>query len=292
VPNPSWSSSRFALTLDGVDCGFVRSVEGGSAVADVVAERGPDYFDRKRLGPLHFEEFVLQVDLSLPPALSAWVAGTLTGKAPRCDGSVIEIGPRDEVRSQRDFFGALLTQVTIPALDASSKEPGHLTLAFAPEQARSVTPTVQPGAPGPGRIGWQPRNFRLDIDGLDCSHVSSIGALSIRNVLQSGVGEQRDPAMTATRLVFPDLTVTGPAAPSWLDWADDFLIKGNHGSANERQGSLTFLSADLRQVLGVLHLTGLGIFRLDRASGNARDGHDTRLTAGLYCQRMELSGRA
>ena len=52
MPAPrSFAAARFALELDGVQCGFVRSVEGGAVKADVVKEPAAGGFVKKHLGP-------------------------------------------------------------------------------------------------------------------------------------------------------------------------------------------------------------------------------------------------
>jgi len=93
--------------------------------------------------------------------------------------------------------------------------------------------------------------------------------------------------LTPTRLAFPDITLTLPgSAPTWQDWHDDFLVKGNNTAANERQGTLTFLSDDLRHELGTLSLVNLGIVRLEPAE--SAGGRSSELRASLYCERIEL----
>jgi len=87
---------------------------------------------------------------------------------------------------------------------------------------------------------------------------------------------------------FSDLAITIPtaAAKTWLDWREDFLIKGNNATSAERNGRLVFLTPDRKGSLGEVRLFGLGLFRLE-----PRPSHPEQvatLAAGLYCQRMEL----
>ena len=65
---------------------------------------------------------------------------------------------------------------------------------------------------------------------------------------------------------FPNLAVTlaESHAQTWQDWFDDFVVKGNNGQDNEKNGSLTFLAPDLKTTLATINFFNLGIFRLSR----------------------------
>jgi hypothetical protein len=79
----------------------------------------------------------------------------------------------------------------------------------------------------------------------------------------------------ATRLRtvgWPGETLTEASAQTWLDWHEDFLVKGNNDSAHERNGKLSFLSPDYQHVLGEVRLFNLGIFRLEPAPPARRRG--------------------
>jgi hypothetical protein len=248
MPKAPARHSNFALSLDGVDCGFVQSAKGGGVSADVVTRRGLDGFDEKHLGALHFEEIELQVDIPPHLAVHEWLSDMLQGRATRRAGSVFGLAGSGAAASRRDFFAALLTQVTFPALDASSRETGLMTLKFAPDYTRTTGADRPRPDDGP-RNQWRTSSFRLRIAGLDCTKVHRVGAFSISQVIDTGAsGEGREGEVTQPRLVFPDLFVTlaESSARTWLDWHDDFLVKGNNSSTNERQGTLTFLSTDMK----------------------------------------------
>ena len=285
---PPRASGRFALLLDDIECGIVHSAEGGGIVGEVVSRRGPDYFDEKHLANLRYEELVLQVDLSLHASVYAWVAGTLTGGRPRHKGAVAELARPGAPLRQREFFGALLTEVTFPALDASSKDAAYLTLKLAPEYTRTNPPAGKPNPPATTGSPLRRGSFRLEIDGLDCSRVHEVGALTVRQVREPDTGEGRDPDLLPTRLVFPDLSValSESGAQTWVDWRDDFLVRGNNTAAHERQGRLSLLAADGKRVLAELRLVNLGILRLEPVQSSAGD---RELAASLYCERLELT---
>jgi hypothetical protein len=84
-------------------------------------------------------------------------------------------------------------------------------------------------------------------------------------------------------LDFPDLSISlaQSSARSWVDWHDDFVVKGNNGDAREKTGSLVLLSPKRKRELARINLFNLGVYRV-------APGRVGELTARLYCERMEF----
>jgi hypothetical protein len=291
----SYASGNFFFELDGVTCGFIKSVEGGSASAEVINEpAGPSHYVKKHIGNPKYEDFSLQIDLSMEKSVYDWIAAAWNGKFLRRDGSIQAADYNMNIKSEREFFNALITETTIPAMDASSKEPCYLTLKFAPELTRfkkasgKLTSQLSKGV----QKRWLPANFRLVIDGLDCTKVSKVDAFTVKQtVLSDPIGEMRDYQKEPGKLEFPNLTITlaESAAETWLDWHEDFLIKGNSGHDQERSGALTFLSPDLKKELARVDFFHLGIFRLAPEKPEPQTEGIKKLVVGLYCERMEFA---
>jgi hypothetical protein len=288
----TFGASRFVLELDGNPVGFLRSAEGGAISAEVVSVHGQSYFDEKHIGQVRYEDFALELDLSLDASVYDWIAKTFIGKPQRRDGSIIAVDTQFKARSELQFFQALLTEVAVPVMDAGSKDAAFLTVKFAPEYTR-----MKKGSGASIKIStakqkaWHVSNFKLEIDGLDCTKVSKIEAFTVKQaVVRDDIGDVRQVVREPSRLDFPNLriSVAESAAQTWSDWFDDFVVKGNDDSTKERQGKLTFLAPDLKQALGEVALFGLGIFRLEREPQVAGIETVSRLRADLYCERMEL----
>ncbi|MDP9388515.1 MAG: hypothetical protein M3Q48_11550 [Actinomycetota bacterium] len=99
-----------------------------------------------------------------------------------------------------------------------------------------------------------------------------------------------DPIATDQHFInFPNLRITSSAAAAqpWINWHDDFVVKGNNGKDQERRGSFVFLTGDLQNEAARIDLFQLGIFRLSRSMDTAEV--DT-VTADIYCERMEFHG--
>jgi hypothetical protein len=293
--NRSYAGGHYMLSLDGKPCGFLKSVEGGGIKAEVVTERiSSGFFARKHIAGVSYEPFTLEVDLSMGPAFYDWIAAMIEGKAIRKNGAVILADQNNEIRSQIDFSNALITEITFPASDGSSKDAVYLTVKFKPEVTHFVKGS---GKKITGKITkmvqkrWLPANFRLEIPGLDCTKVNRIDSFTIKqNTTVDSIGEARDYQLEPTSLEFPNLAFYLPEskAKSWIDWHEDFVIKGNCGQDQEKTGTLTFLAPNFKQELAQIDFFNLGIFSFTPDNVEARNEQIRRVKFEMYCESLKL----
>lgn len=271
------SPLRFLLELDGVECGLLASAMGGDATADVVPEDGPPAFLPKHLGTVRYEPITMTFGLGLAPFLYEWIAAWWSGKHVRKSGGIKTLGANQKVVRALAFDDASIVRTELPELDAASKDLGTISLTLAPRKT-----AVSTGA-GQAKVAlvkaqktWRTSNFRLEIDDLDCSRVSRIGAVAV-------------PGRAPTDFPHLDLALSAVDAESWFDWHEDFVVNGQNDDAHERGGEITFLAADAKSELGRVRLHNLGIYRVAPEQWQA-DGASSpsRLRASLYCERMEL----
>ena len=292
MPVRTFTGGNFQLMLDGLKCGFLKSVDGGAPVGDVIAESGPAYFTRKHLGTIKYEPFVLQFGLAMGGQLYDWINASWNNNYTRKNGAVVATDVNFNAVSQREFFNALISETTIPALDGSSKEPGYLTLKVAPEYTRisKGSGTVSDIAKVTQKL-WLPSNFKVTIDGLDCTKIRAVDSFTVKQAATTDdIGDARDYQRQPARLEFPNLKITllESSAKSWFDWFDDFAIKGNNDDSKEKKGSIAFLSPNLADELMRIDLFNLGIFRIGYDKRDANSDGAATVTADLYCERMEL----
>jgi phage tail-like protein len=276
--------ANFMLTLDGVSCGLLASCVGGDISADVLEERGDgSAFPKKHIGPPKYEDFELQVGFGMASPVYDWISTTWTAGFARKNGSVTAVDASMNALSEQQFANALVTKTTIPTLDAASKDAGRLAITLSPE---STTTGAGGGkVPSVGVAQQKPfvlSHFRLELDGLDCSHVTKIDSFTVE--VQADV--------TSAGIVFPDLRVTmaadGAAAATWQSWFTDFVVDGRNEDALEKSGAIVFLAPDLHGEIARVTLHNVGISALRRVPLGAGDAV-RRLAADLYCERMELT---
>jgi phage tail-like protein len=282
------AETKFALELEGAGMGLLKSVAGGGVFAEVITiTLGSDLLPRKHLGPAQYENFKVQLGLGLADAMYDWIEKSWTSSVQRKSGSIIVTDNKLRAQSRRDFSDALITETTIPAMDATSKEPAWLTLKLAAESIQSSKSTGKTiGTVGKEKL-FQSSGFRLEIDGLDCKRVSNIESFTVkRKVATAGPGGS---LIDQSRLEFPNLQITlaEAGADDWIEWADDFIINGNNSSTNEKNGTLFLLSPNLKTELARVKLFNLGICRLTpEITGPTAI---RRLRTELYCERMEFT---
>jgi phage tail-like protein len=294
TPIRSYVAGNFLLKLDGVDAGFVKSVDGGAISAEVINEpAGNAYFVRKHIGAPKYEELTIQIGWWVGKTIYDWIQASWKMKYARKNGSIVSYDFNMEARSEREFLNALITEVTIPAMDAAAKDQCYLTVKLAPEIIRMKKASGKATLP-PVKAAqemWLPSNFRLEVAGLDCSRVSAIDEFTVKQkAVLDTIGDARDYQKEPGRLEFPNLSITmaETAAASWIDWFEDFVITGNNDESREKTGALVFLSPNMQTELARINFFNLGIFKIAAAKGDASIDRIPRVTAELYCERMEL----
>ncbi len=290
----AYAASNFALELDGSHVGFLKSVAGGAITAEVqdVAQGGQQ--SDKQLGRSIYEPFQIQFGIGASdPDLSNWIASVWNKNSQPMNGAIVISDHQMQTKFRREFFNAVITETTVPACDGSSREPGNLTVKFKPE----YTQQVKGSGNSPSNVGvtqeraWLSANFRLTLDGLDCTHIARIESFTVKHVLpEAKAGETRDYYREPGKMDFPNLKITLSSASSqtWQDWFESFVIQGKHGPQEERKGRLEFLSPNRREVLATIEFTGLGIFRLETSGSQPNSDMVLRTTADLYCEGMKF----
>ena len=219
-----------------------RRRQAAALSSDVIEEKlGAGRIAKKHIGNIKFDDVTVRVGFSMSKAIYDWISASWDDHYQRKNGAIHAADSKKNVKHTLEFFNALLTETTIPACDASSKEPAYLTLKFAPELTRSQLGTGKlEGAAEKKQKLWTPSAFRLAIDGLPCNRVSKIESLTIKQlVTESAIGDIRDYEKEPAKLEIPNLKITFDEADigPWSDWFDHFVVQGFSGEADEKNGN-------------------------------------------------------
>lgn len=297
---------KFALQLDGSFAGWLMSAEGGSAYAEVVTEKfGPDGVARKHLAGVKYEDITVTCGSEMSKAFYQWIKDSFDKKYSRKNGAIVTADFKYESLTTLNFTNALISEISLPALDAASKDAAKMTLKFSPEVTRTHKASGKlPGTPvSRQQKQWLPSNFRLRIDGLEeaCQKVSKIEALTVKQkITENPVGEERDYELEPSSVEFPDLKVSLSVADGkqFFDWHEDFVIKGKNGTDAEKTGTLEYLTPDLGSTLFTIKFKNLGIFKCapeksdehkasDASAGKKSDySYLRRIKAEMYCEEL------
>ena len=286
---------HISFTLDERPAGFVSSAVGGSAFADVVNEKvGPSPFVRKHIAGVKYEDITVSAGTGMSKAFYSWIQESFAGRTPAHSGSIAGTDFNFKVIEQRDFSSALITEVGFPALDAASKDAAKLSIKFQPESTRvrfGGGGSIQPGTVNQKLAKWDVNNFKLTINGMDTSFVSKIDAINFKWIYSSFNGETGSTFRQLSEIEVPNIkfAIAEAHAKDFFQWHQDFVINGNNSSENEKTGSLSFLSADLKTELFRLDFSGLGIFALDPDPLLTTAKEIRQVTAQLYCDKSIFS---
>lgn len=285
VIKPSYSSARFALELDGKMAGALKSIDGGEAEAEVIELESTDCVVPKGLGPIvHYNPIVLSFGVNMTQAFYDWIAMGLTCAGASAEnakgGAIVTADVNNNEVGHLDFEQALLTSFTLPTADGSSKDQGTLTLKIRPKQTRR-----QPKPSGKmdtlclskNQKTFLASNFKLTIDGLDCSKVSKVESLTIE---WAGDWDGKRSVRFSNLVV----SVAESFAQPFFDWHEDFVMSEKR---NEKRGRLEFRSPTLEMLLAV-DFTGLGIFKVGPDKMTMGGDAIKRVTAEMYCNGMTL----
>ncbi|MDP9280836.1 MAG: phage tail protein [Chloroflexota bacterium] len=283
----------FQLNLGGTSAGFLKAIDGGDAYADVITIQPSTGFPVKQIANVKFDDFAVQLDFGMNKLVYDWIAASWKMNYIRKQGSITSADFNYQAKSERQFRDALITETSFPALDASSKDAGYLTLQFAPEETIDLPASGALSAPASKQKLWITSNFKLQIDGIDATKVSKIDAFSVKQqFIDSPTGENRIGGKEPGKLEFPNLKITlaQSSIATWATWFDDFVIKGNNGADKEKNGRIVFLSPDLQTELGEIKLINVGIFRLDPDADDPSSADKiARFTAEIYVEQMQLN---
>lgn len=290
----SYTAGRFALDLDGMIAGYVKSVSGGNIKGEVaVHQLGPENIQKKHIATISHEPFTVEVGMGMSEAFYSWIKASFDKGFVTRSGELIAANFDYEAQSAREFVEAYISEVTIPALDGSSKEPAYMTVKFDPERIRY---SKRSGEKLKGKIGsatkkWLCSNWRFELGSLPTSRVAKIDSFTWKQaVIKDEVGQFREPTKHPAKVEVPNLKLTISMADiePWRMWHQSFIIDGKCAEEDELTGSITFLGPDLKEELAEIQLDHVGLISLQQAKQEANKEEVARFEVELYVEQMNF----
>jgi hypothetical protein len=290
----SYTGGHFLLSLDG-EPSLLKDLDGGNIKAEVVTfKMGPEMVDMKHISTVKFDPFTINVGMSMGKSLYEWIKASLDLQHMRKNGYVVAADYNYKSQGFRHFRDALITEVTIPALDGSSKDSAFFTIKFDPEEITETKgdDSVIKGTVNTKQKKWLCSNFRMRLGDLDCTKISKIDSFTIKQgVVQDDVGEFRISTKEPSKMEFPNLklTMASSVEEGWAKWFEDFVVKGNNGQEKELTGVIEFLDPSMKEVLGSVDLFNVGIFAKNQEKLEAGKDGIKRFIVELYVEKMALN---
>jgi hypothetical protein len=271
----SYATGRFAMQIDGATVHSVHKATGGS-------------LGRRFTQKLSHEPLTVELGVGVGKPMWDWIQASFDkGYVPR-SMSASGAGADYKITTIRQFEHALITEVTFPTLDGSSKEPGYFTVQIDPQTIRYQKPSgTIDSTKQVNDKKWLASNFRLEIGDLPCERVAKIDSFKwTQKVVRNERGEFEKP----TKLGEPSnlqLTIDVRDRDAWAKWHRQLVASGEAHDDHEKTGSLTFLGPDLDEELMTLRLDHIGILSLERTPTSSKD-ELARFVVELYVEKMTI----
>lgn len=292
--NRSYTAGRFALDIDGQIAGYIKSVSGGNIKGEVaVHQLGADNIQKKHLATITHEPFTVEIGMGMTRGFYDWIRASFDKGYITKNGEMIAANFDYEAQSARVFSDAYISEVTLPALDGSSKEAAYMTIKIDPERIRYEKRTGEKlkGTIGSATKKWLCSNWRFELGGLPCARVAKIDSFTWKQaVIKDEVGAFREATKHPAKVEVPNLKLTISMADieDWRDWHQSFVIDGKCAESDELTGAITFLGPDLKEPLAEIQLDHVGIISLQGAKSEANTETVARFEVELYVEAMKF----
>ena len=295
----SYTAGHFELTIDGhKSTAYLKSIDGGWMRANVVDEPiGTENMRIKHTSTAEIEPFTIDLGISGANDILKWIQQSWKKDWSRRNGQVTHANFDLVSTFEHEFFDALITETTFPALDGSSKEAAYLKIKVQPERVQTKKGG---GARITGQMGskqklWMCNGFRFSLDGINgLDHVNKIESFTIKQgIKKMYTGADRLPQIEPTKLEFPHLigTISMQYADDLLAWYQKYVVDGEQDPGAQKHGSLEFLAPDRKDVLFRIQLYEVGIHHLSIVQSTANADQIKRVKFELYVGRMDLDGQ-
>lgn len=290
----SYTPGNFVLDVEGYSVAFLKKFSGLSMQGDVVNnDLGPDNVQKKHIANIKWTEGKASIGIGMGKGMYDWIRMSFDKAYMPKNGSFTAADFDYKAQARLDFENALITSVTVPTLDGSSKDAAYFDVSFEPEKVRWSKGGGEDirGKLGPKQKAWLCSNFRFELGGLPTQRVAKIDSFTWKcSVTPDQVGIFREPTKHPAKVTVPDIKISISYADhqAWADWAKKWFVDGHHLEADELNGRIVFLGPDMQKELGEITLENVGLKSFSDDDMEANSEKIKRFTAELYVEKMKF----
>jgi hypothetical protein len=288
----SHTSGRFALDIDGFNVGFMKKFSGLAMEADVVSnDLGPDNVQKKHVSNIKWTPGKATIGIGMGKGMYDWLKAAFDKNFQTKTGTFTAADFNYKAQSQQTFMGALVTGVTVPKLDGSSKDAAYFDIEFEAEQVRWAKAGGEDirGKIGPKQKAWLCSNFRVEIGDLPCNRVATVDSFTWKcSVAADQIGIFREATKHPAKVTVPELKLAISHADHdpWAQAAKKWFVDGYHTEANEMTGRIVFLDPNMKDELGEITLENVGFKKFSDDDSEANSEKIKRFNVELYVEKM------
>jgi hypothetical protein len=218
-------------------------------------------------------------------------------KLTRKNGAIILADFNYKERARRSFMDALISEVQIPTLDATSKEAMFITIKLAPEamtyETISQGQKIGNAERKTGNKSWHSANFAFSIDGYadEFRRVMKVDGFSIKQqILEYPSGHRRTPIRVPGRLEYPNLTVYVPSidADKLVKQANKRLLDYEAPPPGGMNGIIEFKDPSLNTMCTIT-LNGVDIVSAEPQKSDAQGDSMSMVKVMIQCEKMTFT---
>jgi hypothetical protein len=273
-----YTAGHFQLQIEGHVAAFLTKFSGFAMEADIISNApGPDNMQKKHVANVKWTPVKTTVGIDMGKALYEWINAAFDKGYVTKNGAIIAADFNYKERSIREFQKALITSLTFPRLDGSSKEPAYFDLEFEAETVRWNNGSGKDirSVAGPKQKAWLCSNFRFEMGGLPCSRVVSIDSFTWKCAIASDQPDVlREPTKHPAKVTVPDLKLSINMAdcPPWAEAAKKWFVDGQHLEEHKMRGRIVFLDSNMKDELGQIEMHNCGFkkFAIDNIEKNSK----------------------
>ncbi len=275
----TYGAAHFAFEIDGKkNVGFLNSIEGGGVKADVQTFFvGNQLRPWRQIGVPKYEDVKVQVGMSMSEEFYDWISSFFDGNVIRKNGRILAADFHYKVRAQRVMYEMLISEVTLPTLDAQDKNACHMSVTLVPEKVifeKGGDETLKPATLKNRQKLWTSNNFEFHIDGFEdiCHRVSKVEGFTIKQEIHEYQAGNLEHAMRVPgRLEIPNLTFHLPESDArpFIDYFSKHTMSRQHAQDAPRgTGQLAFRGHD-GKTLGLVDLYGIDLFSVEPSKSDS-----------------------
>ncbi len=255
----SYAVGNYALTIDGVNAGMLKSFSGCGVTANAVSATVGDLRLDTSTGPVKYEGCHIRFGLGMAPVVYTWIKDSLAGKGAPKAVSIVGYDATNQATAQLNLTNARLTSFTVPQLDATNSAAVFFEATLSPESVRKVKASGGAASASKTVKTMLGANYRLTIPDVEGHRASRIGPWSFEIPVPDDAG-----VTGTTKALVPakldDLSVLASDPAPGLDAWLDLLMKG---TPTEKPVTIELLDATLKVQLFELRFAAAGLTQGD-----------------------------
>jgi hypothetical protein len=291
----TYTGSRFALDIMGANAGFLKKFDGLQIEADIVSnDLGPENVQKKHVANIKWTPAKATIGIGMGKEMYTIIQQAFKAHQKPFDGTLHVADFNYKIQSSLNFTGAIMTSVTFPKMDGSSKDAAYFDLEWEAETVRWLKGDNSDirGKIAPKPKTWLCSNFRFEMGNLPCSRVATIDSFTWKcTVTPDQIGIDRAPSKQAAKVTVPNIKVEVSMADydAWAQAAKKWFVDGYHEEKDEMSGAIIFLNPDMKTEIGRVTLKNCGFAKFTHGALEANSEKIARFKCEFYVEDMEFA---